>query len=140
MEKEFVPYNLNRELYALGYRPERKAFAYYTTPYHPTLNSGVLMYENPDPVYESELKKTNKKLMYNSAILWQEAFRWFREKHSLISSVTGIFKDETKTDFEYWYYILQESDEEIFYKTYEEAELACLRKLIKIVKDEKRSL
>jgi hypothetical protein len=61
--------------------------------------------------------------------------KWFREKYNLISSVAAIYKDETRTDFEFWYYILQEvEEEELFYETYEEAELECIKKLIKLCK------
>lgn len=134
MEKEFIPYKLNRELYALGCIPKRKAFAYYTTPFHPTLNSGVFMNDNPDPVYEWELKKTNKNLMYNSAILWQEAFRWFKEIYNLRGYVIDTNMFDT-----YSFMITNKNNKDflnegIDYSTYEEAELACLRKLIEIVK------
>ena len=49
-----------------------------------------------------------------SAPLYQQAFRWFRDVHDLDFTVINIR-----------------------YKTYEEAELACLKKLIEIVKQNK---
>ena len=58
--------------------------------------------------------------------------RWFREKHGLSS---WIYNSDTN---KYFYTILQngrivKATESLI--TYEEAELACLRKLIEIVKD-----
>lgn len=126
MEKEFVPYDLALELKELGF--DEGCLTYYFI--------GGKMSNYFKKVHKnSRLIQTQPHQFHCTAPLYQQAFRWFREKYNLISSVTGIFKDETKTDFEYWYYILQESDEEIFYKTYEEAELACLKQLIKIIKE-----
>jgi hypothetical protein len=71
--------------------------------------------------------------------LYQQAFRWFREKYKLHSYVHtdyswnisgGIWNLNEYKDSRYdW-------DSEP-YKTYEEAELECLKQLIKIVKEKK---
>lgn len=61
-------------------------------------------------------------------ILYSSAFRWFREKYDLDSY---IYYD--KVIKFYTYFICEEGFEEL-YDTYEEAELACLKKLIEIVK------
>lgn len=59
--------------------------------------------------------------------------RWFREKYQLFASVVFVSK-------EYFYEIRRNGEQFIYmpesYKTYEEAELACLRTLIEIVKKE----
>lgn len=65
--------------------------------------------------------------------LYQQAFRWFREKRQLPSWVY------TSNNQKYWYSVLKDgrmivADYKPF-KSYEEAELACLRKLIEIVKN-----
>jgi hypothetical protein len=73
--------------------------------------------------------ESKERIMEQSLVL-----RFFREKYNLISSVASIYKDETRTDFEFWYYIQGYEDEELFYETYEEAELDCIKKLIEIVK------
>jgi len=62
--------------------------------------------------------------------LYQQAFRWFREEHKLFTSINVnycyiIYKDDE---------LYEESND---YKTYEEAELECLKQLIKIVKEKK---
>jgi hypothetical protein len=65
-----------------------------------------------------------------SAPLYSQAFRWFREKHGLypiIDSFVGV-KGVIK-----FFYKLPMCDET--FNTYEEAESACLDKLIEIVKN-----
>jgi hypothetical protein len=71
--------------------------------------------------------------------LFQQAFRWFREEYVLDSIVQPtystkyqyrVFKVEAKSKVQvYGDYMSKE------FNTYEEAELACLIKLIKIVKN-----
>ena len=68
-----------------------------------------------------------------SAPTFSQAFRWFREKHGLV----GIIKFGTN-DFTYNVYNedgmgLLTKESLNFNSTYEEAELACLKKLIEIV-------
>ena len=74
------------------------------------------------------------------AILTSAAFRWFREKYNIHSWVKPLI-DEVGFVYEYQARIHEEecSVEIIgdFYKI-EEAELACLTKLIEIVKSEKQ--
>ena len=75
------------------------------------------------------------------APLYQQAFRWFREKHDLFSvidvdqTMEPLFcysLSKYKGDFQ-WDNILPTYSE--LYYTYEEAELACLKKLIEINKN-----
>jgi len=61
-------------------------------------------------------------------ILWQEAFRWFREKHGLHHVVEYDPIDKVYSSLVRYDYL-----EDL--PTYEEAELACLNKLIEIVKN-----
>ena len=71
------------------------------------------------------------------APLYQQAFRWFREKHDLHSCVAPVYEDEISKVIVYWFWIQgfdSFEDEDINYKTPEEAELACLIKLIETVK------
>ena len=64
--------------------------------------------------------------------LYQQAFRFFREKYQLHSTITSISQES-------WQWHIQKPGQQLgklydedFY-TYEEAELACLEKLIEIV-------
>ena len=71
----------------------------------------------------------NQAEKFVSIPLYQQAFRWFREKHR-ISPVITCYSELGNA----WkYHIPNEGGEQGFY-TYEEAELACLIKLIEIVK------
>ena len=82
-------------------------------------------------------------LEYNigvSAILCQQAFKWFREKHGLY---TEIFVDDDKTFGFLISSFIEEGrvDKPIHrgFSTYEEVESACLSKLIEIVNDIRRN-
>ena len=85
------------------------------------------------------------------APLYSQAFRWFREKHFLVAI---LFNDDGDSDYGNLRYnweirTIIESfktyDEKVAncfvgkytYKTYEEAELACLKEMIKLLKNEK---
>ena len=65
---------------------------------------------------------------------YSQAFRWFREKYGIGSWIHHYF-DMDKGTFIYSYVLtLPHRGEEYVYDTHEEAELACLKKLIEIVK------
>jgi len=59
------------------------------------------------------------------APLYQQALRWFREKHGLNYVIVKA---------ESWFYTINGCNTQEGFNTYEEAELACLNKLIEIVK------
>ncbi len=126
MEKEFVPYELALELKELGF--DEPCFGSYVklTATQTTffVNDVVDEINRETPLHESLITK---------APLYQQVFRWFREKYNLFGQVN------IRT-----YYIYEISNDGITIKmvsqydkllnTYEEAELACLQKLIEIVK------
>jgi hypothetical protein len=74
--------------------------------------------------------------------LYQQAFRWFREKYKLYPEI-GLHDREDEETWRFTISILgyyelaynQNVGEEPYHKTYEEAEQACLDKLIEIVKN-----
>jgi hypothetical protein len=106
MGKEFIPTQQASELKALGY-PKDGAFG--------------LLYKETDM----------------SAILYQQAFRWFREKYDLHAYVDSMRLTTGETVYSYVIEITdgEESDGGKNWRTYEEAEIACLKKLIEIVKN-----
>jgi hypothetical protein len=55
--------------------------------------------------------------------LYQQAFRWFREKYGLNYVVVKA---------ESWFYTINGCNTQEGFQTYEEAELACLEKLIEM--------
>jgi len=83
-------------------------------------------------------KDSVKSKVIQKAPLYQQVFRWFREKYKLFSEVNLTTKQENVESFEFFVLNVNEplfeSDD---YTVYEEAELACLRKLIEIVNQNK---
>jgi len=72
--------------------------------------------------------------------LYQQAFKWFRKNHNLISNVEAHhYGCELKMN-RFYYKIVEKTGVGSYdtYDTYEEAELACLKKLIEIVKPKKQ--
>ena len=125
MNKEFVPYEQALALKELGF--DKPCFKYYSTEIsrpEETLFETRGGYEPED----SEIP----------APLLQQAFRWFREKYGLHRHICYF------NDTNVWHgdiYKIQNEGlmnnpmELTNYKTYEEAELECLKKLIEIVKN-----
>jgi len=74
------------------------------------------------------------------APLYQQSFRWFREKYDLriwIESNYGVAKFEYVIATTNPNFIDKQFNDLSAYKTYEEAESACLDKLIEIVRNTK---
>ncbi len=127
MESLFCPYELALELKELGF-DEISLFCY-TTAYegnpllhcpHLLLNSQLEGFEN-EPI---------------SAPLWQQAFRFFREKY-MLSGEIYIFKNFWNFDIEDINNSIQLYTSDITsYSTYEDAELECIKKLIEIAKEQ----
>jgi hypothetical protein len=129
MNKEFIPYEQALELKELGFDEECLGY------YHTTLSSSDV---------DLVLGKTHNRFYHLVGIpedfntlapLYQQAFRWFREKYGIV----GIVKFGTQ-EFTYNIYNndaigLLTKDSLDFNGTYEEAEIACLKKLIELVKN-----
>ena len=128
MNREFVPYELAVKLKQLGF--DEQCISHYTA-YGKFSND----YSAPRK-YNSEFELGS----YISAPTLSQAFRWFREKHNLISIITTIpsfhtmyaskYKSHTYYQFQPFKWV---DGKYLINDTYEEAELACLDKLIKIV-------
>ena len=73
------------------------------------------------------------------APLYQQAFRWFRDEKLCDGSVCRHGEADGgysyRWDIVYEYGVYEERHFKQGYKTYEEAELACLKQLIEIVKN-----
>jgi hypothetical protein len=114
LQKEFVPPQESLELKKLGFN--EPCLKFYV--------DGMLAL-----VPDAENGDTNSKLngynpLYVSAPTFSQAFRWFRENHNLHHEIEY-------NGYEYLGYVSGMTAN--IFKTYEEAELACLRKLIEIV-------
>lgn len=124
-QNEFIPYEQALALKELGF--DKPCIKYYW-------NDGMFT-----KTYESPFNY-NKKDNTISAPLYQQAFRWFREKYGIFaepSRVTSVVDGPT-TGFFYFISDDKKIDVETdTSETYEEAELECLKRLIEIVKSKK---
>ena len=126
MEKEFIPYEQALALKKLEF--DEPCFGFYTEEYKKLIKNFC----------KYPINLPTKPFL---APTFSQAFRWFREK--------GIDIEFKKIEEGYTFHIFKNQEEltesilKLFsddrkkytYKTYEEAELECLKKLIEIVKD-----
>ena len=127
MNKEFIPYEQALALKELGF--DEPCFGAW-------VNNELFITENEKPKIQS--------LSINqcTAPLYQQAFRWFRKKYKLYPEI-GLHDREDEETWRFTISILgyyelaynQNVGKEPYHKTYEEAELACLKKLIEIVEN-----
>ena len=121
-ENEFVPYEQALELKELGF--DEPCFGWFTESY---LRIGGVV-ENKHIQGENELL----------APTFSQAFRWFREKHNFdlhwkpmaMLGMTCYFDIEIQHPKYIW-----EKLPKVSGKSYPEAELACLKKLIELAKN-----
>ena len=129
MNKEFIPYEQALELKELGFID--RCLGYYGKgPYGEYIRYGHHGLANNDMFISLDKKKQHTDLA--AAPLYQQAFKWFREKHGY-AGIPNPFGYELldMDDINYeWVCFFEEVS-----NNYEEAELACLKKLIEIVKN-----
>lgn len=120
MDKEFVSYEQALSLKELGF--DEECFAWY--------NYGELLEFGNDHILDMYAGEDKKPV----APLKQQVFRFFREKYNYNHSI--IFHKHPFGTNDYQYMILLEDDEyvEVNFNLYEEAENACIDKLIEIAK------
>jgi hypothetical protein len=122
MTKEFVPHSLAVKLKILGF--DWPCYAYIYT--GDTGNN----YDHYIEVKPSDAKDWNGKSdLCISRPLFQQAFRWFREKYGLCIVIKPI--DDKK--LELGYNLTKNGLIMSAHLTYEKAETACLEKLIEVI-------
>ena len=125
MEEEFVPYSLALELKELGFN--EICLTYYN------FNGKIERSDDWAFGVDMENKRDRNQCL---APLWQQAFRWFREKY-MLSGEIYIFKNFWNFDIEDINNSIQLYTSDITsYSTYEDAEIECLKKLIEIAKEQ----
>ena len=160
LDKEFIPYEQALALKELGF--DEPCLAYYTTTNDVAIDKegnktnfillssklrGELVghgsVKNSLFKWLKENDKTSGELytLSNSmtAPLYQQAFRWFREKYNIDSMIQPTYS----TKYKYRIFHIEDKIKVQIYgeymgkefKSYEEAKLACLIKLIQIVKE-----
>jgi hypothetical protein len=147
MNKEFIPYEQALELKKLGFN-EECLNKFYTKPNskmfcidekgrpYPIKNTSNMLYT----IGEHYVLKDDNVII---APLYQQAFRWFREKYDLnifVYANTHISIELSLTEPKKYFYLIdidteERSEESKDFNTYEEAELECLKKLIELKKN-----
>jgi len=149
MTTNFVPQEIAKQLRELGF--DEPCLAYYDK--DGDLLGDIGINEDIDNLYRNSYFVIYKDFSESeyTAPLYQQAFRWFREKYNISYSIDWMSRS---SEFYNGYYVHfrgindNKINQENFivlndelpskgykvYKTYEEAELACLNKLIEIVK------
>lgn len=132
IEELFLPYNESLELKKLGFN--EPCFAsidnFSKTPYIPSkggkyINSEFLLKRNKAacPLYSQAFKFFRDNYKLESEFKKVEegyTFHCFKNQEELVKSISKLFDDNRK---------------KYVYQTYEEAELECIKQLIKIVKE-----
>ena len=120
MNKEFVPYEPSLALKELGF--DEPCFKGYTEEY-----KTLIAFSNTHT--NTSVRNTLPTKPF-TAPLYQQAFRWFRDKYGYLSFID-------MDNYSYYRFNIYKGRgiSEAPFETYEEAELACLIKLIEIVKN-----
>jgi hypothetical protein len=136
--KDFVPYQEALELKQLGF--DEPCFGKWLS----SLQSNWKDYELILEMGMNEEFEDNRNVYLLqeacSAPTYSQAFRWFREKYDLFGCI-----DLQACSPSHWFiridkieindYLYHSEDKNVKYNTYEEAELACLQKLIELAKN-----
>tara|TARA_R110000796_G_scaffold205102_1_gene321134 strand:+ start:1378 stop:1767 length:390 start_codon:yes stop_codon:yes gene_type:complete len=121
MKNEFVPYDIALAMKELGF--DEECFGCFTKDKKLSLDY-------------STNKGEGHYFQDCAAPLYQQAFRWFREKYDLVSEIQAPDgKDGKWNPTIHKVYGFGNHYDNDGFKTYEETELACLRKLIEIVRN-----
>jgi hypothetical protein len=147
MEKEFVPYELALRMNQIGFDNVPCLAIWYNVPelddYEFFDFSNHFSYQHYETQYYA-----NKG--FKDAVLaptCSQAFRWFREKYNIFPEIltdcttepkfcytyTRFFGNQNDLSSEGWGWENNIGQYSLLYRTYEEAELDCLEKLIEIV-------
>ena len=134
MENEFLPYELAVEMKSIGF--DEPCLGYFASKDAKTIRLALwthIGYVNANRLDDDLV----------TAPLYQQAFRWFREKYNLHPSFTRYKSSSINREpyiFTHLYeiQIIDENNDKIFnvgdFNSHEEAELECLKKLIEIIK------
>jgi hypothetical protein len=130
MENIFIPYKQASELKELGF--DEPCIAYYTKTTERLSRVG-------SSKYSVDFETVNLKDIYHDYSLaptFSQVFKWFRDNYKLHAE--PVWDNDYYT---YWFFSITKIGDVEFetidlerFKTYEEAELACVDKLIELIK------
>jgi hypothetical protein len=144
MNEEFLSYEIALKLKELGFN--EPCFTYYYN------INGNIRTDLSINIHNAWTYAGTKKLGTTLAPLYQQVFRWFREQFNWQSSIEAT-KDQHNHELGYNYWIWNNKTGEEHhtmpknrpsgdweFEKYEDAEIACLIKLIEIVKNETKCI
>lgn len=162
MEEEFVPYTEALAMKKLGFNEE--CIAKYA-PYN--ASDPVLLYPETQNFFKGPTFNTQSNSNYPkgklkvAAPLWQQAFRWFREKYDIHGEIS-VYYNPSKLDKVFYECNISSKDNSydgvlrgaisriqedwgkdpnkyMLFNTYEEAQFACLQQLITICQQQSKA-
>jgi hypothetical protein len=131
MEKEFVSYEIALKLKNLGF--DEPCITYY---YELTSNIRTGLSIN---IHNAWTYAGTKKIETTLAPLYQQVFRWLRNKYDIDFSINTTYSRYNENTSKKYSGVIDNKTVFInvgFYDTYEEAKLAGLQKMIKIIEKE----
>lgn len=131
MIREFIPYQQSLELKELGFDEPCYKMSEHRKICNEQEQPGGCQLHNihcsyPDCTIDKDITPIGLPL-------YQQSFRWFRENYNLFFDNLQYVNNEWK--FTTYSTTTEDYFQSDYYKTYEESELECLKKLIEIVKN-----
>jgi hypothetical protein len=130
MEKEFVSYKMALALKELEF--DQPCFTYYYN-INGNIRTGIEVH-----IHNAWTYAGTKKIANTLAPLYQQVFKWFREKHDIDISINTTYSRYNENTSKKYSGVIDNKTVFInigFYDTYEEAELAGLQKMIEIIEN-----
>jgi hypothetical protein len=134
MEKEFIPYKQALALKELGF--DELVSGYYYALNKPKEEVQTVQWTKMNSEASCHIPE-----YYISAPLYQQAFRWFREKHTVFSHIGKCMGVRTESYFveintiTEMLGIYDSEEDQVIFRSHSEAELECLKNLIEIVRN-----
>jgi hypothetical protein len=133
MNNEFVSYEIALKLKELGF--DEPCLTYYYE-----LTSNLRTHLAID-IRNAWTYSGNKKLGFTLAPLYQQVFKWLRNKYDIDFSINTIYSKYNENTSKKYSGVIDNKTVFTnvgFYDTYEEAELAGLQKMIEIIENQKK--
>ena len=140
MKKEFIPYEQALELKELGFNEECSAYYFVYQDKLRFSYAGIEFdFDSGNDYIDLVNYSDYTPKEYAIAPTYRQAFRWFREKYNITSEIS--ISANHRNDAKKWMHsvtnleVMLYTNSDTTFETYEEAELACLKKLIEIAKN-----
>jgi hypothetical protein len=131
MKNEFIPYELAVKLKELGFDEPCLRVG---NPNGHTMWKWIEVDKDNETISVNDILNVEYMEVYIQIPTFSQSFRWFRGKYKIRFIIQSSMSDLG----EYFKVIFPNGEQRnVSYNTYEEAELACLNKLIEIVKTNK---